>query len=205
MTASEAQSLLIQTAHQLGARGWLRATSGNLSVRIADNPLTLAITRSGSDKQSLQEDDVIGISQKAVVWGNGRPSAETGIHEAIYARSEAGAVLHVHTVFNNLASTGAAGGHLRLMGSEMLKALGYWAEDAYCDLPVIPNYADLDRLTGAALAAIDPTVPGVLIQGHGVYAFGDDIKSAVRHLEALEFLFEWLYYQHLGSRTRIAL
>ncbi len=205
MTASEAQSLLIQTANQLGTRGWLRATSGNLSVRIADNPLTMAITRSGSDKQSLQVDDVIGISQKHVIWGNGRPSAETGIHEAIYTRTESGAVLHVHTVFNNLASIGPQGGHLRLTGSEMLKALGYWGEDAVCDLPVIPNYADLDRLSATALAAIDPSVPGLLIQGHGVYAFGDDIQTAVRHLEALEFLFEWLYYQQLGNPARLVL
>lgn len=205
MTASEAQSLLIETANQLGSRGWLRATSGNLSIRISDRPLTLAITRSGSDKQDLHADDVIGFSEKEVVWGTGRPSAETGIHEAIYTRTDAGAVLHVHTVFNNLVSTSAENGYLRLTGSEMLKALGYWAEDAFCDLPVIPNYADLDRLTEAALGAIDPQVPGLLIRGHGVYAFGNDLKSAVRHLEAFEFLFEWLYYQYLGSPTRLLL
>ncbi len=201
MTASEASSHLIQTGHRLGARGWLRATSGNLSLRVSDDPLTMAITRSGSDKQSLEAEDIIGVSRQKVIWGTGRPSAETGIHEAIYTRTSAGAVLHVHTVFNNLASSWADAGHLHLSGNEMLKALGFWDEDAACHLPVIPNYADLERLAETARAALDSTVPGLLIAGHGLYAFGNDLKNAVAHLEAFEFLFEWLYYQRLGGQV----
>lgn len=205
MTASEASSHLIAAGQRLGARGWLRATSGNLSVRISDGPLTMAITKSGSDKQSLEMGDIIGVSDKTVIWGNGRPSAETGIHEAIYTRTPAGAVLHVHTVFNNVAASWADGGSLRLAGNEMLKALGFWDEDASCNLPVIPNHADLERLAQAALAALDSAVPGLLISGHGLYAFGPDLRSAVAHLEAFEFLFEWLYYRRLSDPVGVTL
>ncbi|MHB1956531.1 MAG: methylthioribulose 1-phosphate dehydratase [Sulfobacillus sp.] len=201
MTFVKAQQALIDSGHRLGARGWLRATSGNLSVKIDNDPLTLAITCSGTDKQQLDASQIIGVSSSHVIWGEGRPSAETGIHQAIYKRTSATAVLHVHTVYNNLVSQWADSQWLRLRGNEMLKALGLWQEDAVLALPVLPNHADLNRLADEVYRVLDPAIPGILIRGHGIYAFGVTLEQATTHLEAFEYLFEWFYYQQLAHLT----
>ena len=59
-------------------------------------------------------------------------------------------------------------------------------------MPVIDNTQDYGRLATAvsgALAAY-PECHGLLLRGHGLYAWGADLAEARRHVEALEFLFE---------------
>lgn len=195
MTAQEALWTLSQLKSTLAQRGWLRATSGNLSVLLEDG--RIAITASGTNKQENHPDDVLFIRPdgRKADQSPGRPSAETGVHLAIYRATQARAVIHVHTVFNN--SVGLSDDVLTVTDHEMLKALGHWEEGARVAIPVIPNYADLTRLAEEVGRRLDPTVPGVLIRRHGVYAWGEDAGAAERHLEAWEFLFEWSFYQSL--------
>lgn len=195
MTAQEALVTLSQLKSTLAQRGWLRATSGNLSLLLEDG--RIAITASGTNKQENHPDDVLFVRPdgRKADQSPGRPSAETGVHLAIYRVTKARAVIHVHTIFNN--SVGLQQDALEVTDHEMLKALGHWEESARVSIPVIPNYADLTRLAEEAGQRLDPSVPGILIRRHGVYAWGDDSPAALRHLEALEFLFEWSYYQAL--------
>lgn len=181
---------------RLAAAGWLRATSGNVSVRLSDD--SLVITASGSDKQVAHDDDLLWLAATGRIRsGTGRPSAETAIHQAVYgAVPEAGAVVHVHTVFNNLA--GQHDDRVIVTDHEMLKALGHWDEGGTVSLPVLPNLADLDRLADLVTRQLDPTVPGILLRRHGLYAWGQDAAAVLRHVEAWEFLFEWIYYRDLA-------
>jgi methylthioribulose-1-phosphate dehydratase len=197
MSYEEALHTLASLKEVLGARGWLRATSGNLSLRIG--PDAVAITASGTDKQRVRPHDVllVDLAGRKIDESPARPSAETGLHLAVYQRTDAGAVLHVHTVFNN--SVGHHEDSLAIRDHEMLKALGHWNEDAEVSVPVLRNWADLQRLSQEAYDRIDPAVPGFLVRRHGVYAWGADADAALHHLEALEFLFEWIYYQELRS------
>ncbi len=191
MTRVEACHDLIHAASRLARQGLFRATSGNLSLRLQSHPLTLALTRSGSDKAQLKADDIIGWCDQQVIWGEGRPSAETGVHQAIYQKTDAGAVLHVHSVANNAICDRIKTSFLCLSDNEMIKALGFWDEGAQLRLPFIENPTDLNRLAAAAMIAVVPEVPGLLIRNHGLYAFGPTLSDAIRHLEAFEFLFEW--------------
>lgn len=196
---AQAQEALLGTAHVFAQRGWLRATSGNLSVLDEDTGL-LCITRSGVDKQHLLPDDIIGLSADGtVVAGQGTPSFETAIHQTIYRLTQARAIFHVHTVYNNLAARYSTGTGIILTGHEMLKALGHWGEGARITIPVVPNYADIGRAALAVEQVLNPAVPGVLLARHGIYAFGDSVARAARHLEAFEFLFEWLYLDRLAE------
>lgn len=196
---------LTAAAQTLAVRGWLRATSGNLSMRDATSDI-IYITRSGVDKQCLTPSDLIGItSAGSVIAGEGKPSFETAVHQAIYRLTPAGAVLHVHTVHNNLASRFASPRGLTLTGSEMLKALGHWAEGAHIVLPVVPNYADIERLATAVGEVLNPDIPGILVNRHGIYAFGNTLPDAVHHLEAWEFLFEWLCLERAAQASDYAL
>jgi len=59
-------------------------------------------------------------------------------------------------------------------------------------IPVFPNDQNIARLAGQVGEYLlqHPAVPGYLIAGHGLYTWGASISSALRHLEAFEFLFE---------------
>ncbi|MBX6396336.1 MAG: methylthioribulose 1-phosphate dehydratase, partial [Alicyclobacillaceae bacterium] len=190
---------LVRLCDQFGRRGWLPATSGNLSMLVERDPLAFGITASGRDKQALTPDDIVFVD------GDGRalpgqpglkPSAETKVHARLYARTGAGCIVHVHTVFNNLASRiGFAAGGVELADLELIKGLDIWEEGARIRVPVVENYADLDRLAEAVADAVaDPRVPGVLVREHGIYAWGRTPDEAKRHLEAFEFLFEYTFY-----------
>ena len=195
---------LIRVSKELAERGWLRATSGNLSIRDTQTG-TVYITRSGADKQRLQSDDVLTLSAHGeIVQGSGRPSFETAIHQAIYRSVDAGAVFHVHTVYNNLVSRHTVDGGIEFHDHEMLKALGHWDEGARITLPVVPNYADIDRLAEAVAKVVSPSVPAVLLARHGIYAFGETADAALRHLEAFEFLFEWLALDRISGAAAVS-
>lgn len=199
LTQSHAIQSLIEISRELSQRGWLRATSGNLSVR--DHASSqIFITRSGADKQRLTADDILTLhADGSVLEGLGKPSFETAVHRALYGHTQAGAVFHVHTVYNNVASRYAVANGIEFHDHEMLKALGHWEEGARITLPVVPNFADIAQLADAVNHAVDPAVPAVLLKRHGLYAFGHDTGAALRHLEAFEFLFEWLCLERLSD------
>lgn len=194
-TFDQAVAELRQLGEDFGRNGWLPATSGNLSIRLSDDPTTFAITRSGADKRNLQPEDVleVDLTGKLLTDTPYRPSAETTVHTALYGSDlGCGCILHVHTMFNNLASQRHfPQGHVTLVDHELLKALGHWNEGARIAVPIVGNFADLHRLGEAVLEAAKPGVPGVLVRNHGIYAWGEDVFAARRHLEAFEFLFEY--------------
>lgn len=190
----QAAEQLRQLGQDLGYHGWLPATSGNLSIRLTDNPTTFAITRSGGDKRHLVDADLLRVDLNGHVLDETsyQPSAETAVHIELYRTIPCGCILHVHTMFNNLASQMYfAQGHVSLVDHELLKALGHWTEGARITVPIVGNFADLQQLAQAVRDAAKPEVPGVLVRNHGIYAWGETSFEARRHLEALEFLFEY--------------
>jgi methylthioribulose-1-phosphate dehydratase len=56
------------------------------------------------------------------------------------------------------------------------------------NLPVVGNSQDMEELSRWVTAARIPSVPAVLVRGHGVYAWGMSVREAGRHLETVEFL-----------------
>ncbi|SEN76761.1 methylthioribulose 1-phosphate dehydratase [Lihuaxuella thermophila] len=179
-------------------RGWFPATSGNLSVRVKveeGQPALIAVTASGKDKSIHTPEDflLVDLEGKPAFPTRQRPSAETLIHTAIYQKiNDCRAIFHVHTVANNLISELYGDqGEVSFTGHEIIKALNFWEEGAVIQLPIVPNYAHIPALAEAVGEVLDPRVPGVLIRNHGIYAWGDSIFAAKRHLEAFEFLFEY--------------
>jgi methylthioribulose-1-phosphate dehydratase len=193
------QDALIQTlrddAHALAQLGWLLATSGNLSARLSDS--TFLITASGKHKGALTADDflVCDLDGQPTHPTPHKPSAETALHCAIYARiPEARAVYHVHDPFAALVSQrDVAAGATAWRDVEMVKALGFWEQDAQVLLPILPNPAHIPALAQHVVDYLDHRrapdhAPGVNILRHGVYAWGDTPFAARRHVEALGYL-----------------
>ncbi len=176
-------------------KGWFPATSGNLSYKLHENPLMFAITSSGKDKGTVTHEDVIFVDENAkpVEKTKMKPSAETKIHSQIYQRTDAGCVIHIHTVNNNFISSLYFNDRkVKLKDMEMIKALDIWEENAEIEIPIVENYFDLDKLAEETGKALNLKVPGVLIKNHGIYSWGRNEFEAKRHIEAFEFMFEYM-------------
>lgn len=180
-------------------RNWFPGTSGNLSIRVGgfqEDQFHFAVTSSGKDKSANTPQDFLFVDQKgqACETTNLKPSAETLIHCEIYKLTGCGAVFHVHTVYNNLISEWLGqSGLVRAKGIELIKAFNIWDEDAEIAIPVLPNYADIPAIAHEVPGVLNPAIPGILLQNHGIYAWGKNASEAKKHLEAFEFIFEYLY------------
>jgi methylthioribulose-1-phosphate dehydratase len=186
---------LVATGRSFHARGWALATAGNLSTVLTRDPLVLAISRSGADKGSLREEDFLEVDEDGrALRDERRPSDETIVHLTVVRERGAGAVLHTHSVWSTLLSQAAAhAGGLALAGYEMLKALaGVRSHEHREWVPVLENTQDYARMARGVKDALgaNPGAHGLLLRGHGLYAWGRDLAEARRHVEALEFLFE---------------
>ena len=182
---------IITNVRELAHAGWTPATSSNFSRRLDDRHA--AITVSGRDKGRLTEADIMVVDFDGnAVGSEHRPSAETLLHTQLYKRFPGvGCVLHTHSKAQTVASRLYAGaGHVHLEGYELLKAFpGTSTHEAALDIPVLPNSQDMRTLAAQVDALLDrQPMWGYLIDGHGLYAWGQDMAEARRHLEAFEFL-----------------
>jgi methylthioribulose-1-phosphate dehydratase len=186
---------LREDARALASLGWLLATSGNLSARLS--PDTFLITASGRHKAALTEHDFIvcDLDGKPTHPTPHKPSAETSLHCAIYAHlPDAQAVYHVHDPYAALVSDrDQEAGQTVWQDIEMIKALGFWEQDAQTRLPILPNPAHIPALCAHVTDYLAhhrgaDHAPGVNILRHGVYAWGDSPFAARRHIEAIGYL-----------------
>ena len=203
---ASALSKAMASIHQ---RGWCDGTGGNFSCVLERDPLLLLMAPSGVDKGSVAPRDLIKVNGAGhVIDGKGKASAETALHVEIVNSCGAGAVLHTHSQAGTLLSqwaleqTGAeqpmAQGYLEFKGLEMLKGLdGIKTHACGVQLPVYANDQDLPALARRVKPLLPEAPHGVLIAGHGLYAWGRNLGSAMRHLEILEFLLEQRWRQLL--------
>ena len=191
----KAVNILNDIKVKLYQRGWFPATSGNLSYKVHDKPLYFAITSSGKDKGTVSHEDVIFVDKdaKPIEKTRLKPSAETKIHSKIYQKTDAGMIIHIHTVNNNFISEVYFDkGFVPIKNLEMIKALDIWKENAYIEIPIVENWFDLDKLAEETGKVINPDISGVLIRNHGIYCWGRNEFEAKRHIEAFEFMFEYM-------------
>ena len=207
-----AADTVIQVGLQAYQRGWLPATSGNLSVRAADG--TVAITRTSVDKGALRREDI--LRQPVGTPLVPQSSAEAALHMRLYADyADIGAVFHVHNlnavVHGRYVSEdapqnaqepltaerqrSAVHAEIVLEGWDLQKALhGVRSHASRVVLPVFDNTQDIAQLAEEAAARLALPVqgatlaPGYVLAGHGLYAWGRDAAQAWRHLEALDTL-----------------
>jgi methylthioribulose-1-phosphate dehydratase len=171
--------------------GWMRGTSGNLSVVLGRDPLRLAVTASGLDKGELTADDHVEIDEHGAPVNGGIPSAEAGLHARIAAVSGAGAVVHVHALAPVLAAERWPGG-VQLQDLEMLKGFGRLAHDDLVTIPVIQNGQDMRVLGDAFEHGYRADTPALIVARHGIYVWGKDLHQARHRLECLEWLLRFI-------------
>lgn len=192
-----AGTVLAREAARFAGFGWMRGTSGNLSVVVSREPLRLAVTASGLDKGELDPDDLVVVDGSGTPvpadQGPGaprKPSAEAGLHARVVALTGAGAVFHVHTLHAVQAARHWPKG-VELSDLEMLKGIGRSAHGDTVVIPVIENSQDMGELGDRLEAAMVPGVPAVLVASHGMYVWGEDPMQARHHTEIVQWLLEF--------------
>jgi methylthioribulose-1-phosphate dehydratase len=200
MTKTSLKQDLLAVIHWFHAKGWAPATSTNYSFR---NPKpgnnTYTISRSGVDKGLFQIADFMEVDAQGntlEAFKGIKPSAETLLHTMLYEKPEVQAILHTHSVVNTAYSWMHRDKKaVTLEGFELLKGIaGISTHETSIQLPIFENSQDMQALSAEIREGMAkfPGVPGFLLAGHGLYAWGSSIAEAKRHLEVFEFLMECL-------------
>ncbi len=187
---------IIALFHQ---RGWSPATSTNYSFR---NPVplekTYTISKSGIDKSKFTAQDLMLIDEfgKPLPSYQGiKSSAETLLHTIVYDLSpDTQAILHTHspvsTVFSMLHKHEKT---VKITDLEVLKAIrGIQSHEEVFELPIFANSQDIATLSKeiGEYYTKNPKMVAFLLVGHGIYAWGNSMAEAKRHIEALDFLMD---------------
>lgn len=198
MNFDESAKHLSECGAEFYRRGWVLGTAGNFSALLSRDPMNICITASGNEKGGLNGTHFLEVNADGQkTSGEGKPSAETLLHLAIYRlRPEAGSILHTHSVWGTILSdVHFENGAIEIEGYEMLKGLaGVPTHEHKERLPIVENSQDYIALSHVIENVLNenPDCHGVYLRRHGLYTWGKDITEAKRHIEIYEFLFEVL-------------
>ncbi len=182
---------LLRLFYQLG---WCTGTGGGLSSKVGDGYL---MAPSGVAKERVRPDELFELDAAFEVTNlerlrNKKISECQPLFRAIYERTDAGCVIHTHSV-ELVAALARNGDRPRIgwEGLEMVKGIrGARYPDRH-ELPVIPNTPREAQLTGSLIAALEELpahAHAVCVRGHGAYIWGPDVMAAKRHAEVYEWL-----------------
>lgn len=172
--------------------GLVELTWGNASA-VDREAGVLAIKPSGIDYDVLAPEDVVVVSLETgeVVEGELDPSSDTPTHRALsQAFPSLGGVVHTHSHY--AVSWAQAERAIPCLGTTH-------ADHFYGPIPVTRRMTkaevqgEYERNTGAVIverfreADVNPAeVPGVLVAGHGPFAWGEEVEDAVENAIVLE-------------------
>jgi len=183
----------------LNSSGHSPATSTNYSFR--DEEGKCWVTRSGIDKSFINPTDFIEIDREGKVlppYEHMTPSAETGIHCALYELfPNTQVVLHSHELYAVVLTQNLSEVHFE--GYELQKAFpGVDTHQDKLTIPVIANSQDMKAIRNELVARKKALKYQVfMIEKHGFYTWAETLFEAKRTLEAFSYLCraEWLIKQ----------
>jgi L-ribulose-5-phosphate 4-epimerase len=170
---------VVETAQCLVEKGYLMATGGNLSIRIAGQN-AFAVTPSNYDYGKMTPDDVCILDfDLNVIEGVLKPSVESALHAGIYeTRADVQAVVHTHQVYaSTLALINAP---IPALFDEQVRFLGRSVEI----IPYAPSGTGF--LKNAIVKHIKNHNNAYILQNHGALCFGHDVERAAHNVEILE-------------------
>jgi L-fuculose-phosphate aldolase len=179
MSDQDLRRQMADYARRLHARGWVANHDGNISARLPGG--RFLCTPTATSKAEVTADGLVVVDEAgAKVGGKGRPFSEIGLHLAVYrSRPDVQAVIHAHPV----TATGFAVAGCALdvpFIAEAVVSVGP-------GIPLVPVAAP-GPAAAQALAPFAGTYDVVLLGGHGVMAWGDDIEQAYLRVELCEHL-----------------
>jgi ribulose-5-phosphate 4-epimerase/fuculose-1-phosphate aldolase len=180
VTEDAIRALLAELGASLFARGYSVGSAGNISVRLADGYL---ITPTNSCLGRLDPARIARLDPDFRHIAGDPPSKEVFMHRAFYAaRSDAGAVVHLHSTWATavacLADMDTA--------HPILPLTPYFVMRVGRALPVVPYYRPGDPAMEPAIREAAAGARAVLLANHGPVICGKTLTDAVYAAEELE-------------------
>ena len=171
---------------------------GNVSIRI--NRDHFVIKPSGINMSNVNKSDipVININNGKKIKGNLKPSSDTLTHLEIYKKYEkVKSISHTHSTYATVWAQ--SGKPIPLIGTTHAD---FWKNEVPLVKFIKKKYLEknyerytgkliIDNLKKKKLTAY--TCPGVIVSGHGPFAWGTEHESSVLNSEILEFVAKTTY------------
>lgn len=171
---------MLHYSHLIYEKGWVANHEGNLSARLG--PDRFLITPTSFSKADITERDLLIVDAGGNrLRGFRNRFSEFALHSAVFERRpDVNAVVHAHPP-NATAFSVVGRGLERPIIAESVVSLG----------PVVPLVPFALPGTPASIAGLTELVDVfdvVILQNHGVFAFGTDLEQAFLRLEYCEHL-----------------
>lgn len=176
--------------------GLVLFTWGNVSAIDRESGL-IVIKPSGVPYGAMTAEDMVVVDLDGkTAEGKYRPSSDTPTHIELYKAFDTGAVVHTHSKWATVWSQ--AGTAVPALGTTH-------ADNFYGSVPVTrplteqETEGEYEKETGKVIIErfknIDAkSIPGVLVNNHGPFAWGDTPAKAVENAAVLEYVCEMAYY-----------
>jgi len=176
----------------LARRGLVVQTFGNASG-ISDDRKHVVIKPSGVAYDAIEPERmlVVDVNTARVVEGELNPSSDTPTHCVLYLRFPGvGGVVHTHSPYATAWAQAAR--EIPVLGTTHAD---YFHGPVPCTRMIRPDEVkeeyegNTGRLIAERLHGVNPfDFPGVLVAGHGPFAWGHSVEDAVDAAAALEYL-----------------
>ena len=180
MEAYEApRKSVVDTCQTLLKRGYLKATEGNVSLRIHKEQ-AFAITPSSFDYTILQLQDICVLNfQLDQIEGTRKPSIESAMHAAVYqTRPDVQVIIHTHQPY--ASALGIMQKPIPHLFDEQVRFLGRSVEI----IPYAPSGTPF--LKKNVRRKVVNGNNAFILQNHGVLVFGGNKAQAIHNMALLE-------------------
>lgn len=181
----DARSAVAAASRRLAREGLLIGTAGNVSLLVGEH---VAVTATGADLSTVTPAEVSVVDRSGrVVLGDLEPTSEIDLHLGVYARHDAGSVVHTHAPMATALSCVLE--ELPCIHYQQLLLGGAVRVAPYATFGTSELAASVvEALTGRQAA---------LMANHGSVATGASLEKAVENALLLEWLCE--VYRHASA------
>jgi L-fuculose-phosphate aldolase len=187
-------ALLVTICHRVEEKGFVSATDGNVSARLANG--NILATPSSLNKGHVSVADLVELTAAGeIVSGSKKVSTEIDMHRYIYQnRHDVGAVVHCHPPY----ATGFAAARLPLtecIFPEVIVGFGSVPLADYAT-PSTPEVAQ-------SIAPFVDKADAILLANHGVVTYGKDLWDAYFKMEKVEHTAHILFVARMLGGEKI--
>ena len=176
---SDEREQVVNTCLTLLERGYLKATEGNISVRVKEEN-AFVITPSNYDYAKMTVEDICVLDYKRnVLAGAMKPSIESGMHAEVYmARPDVQSIIHTHQPYASALALIKM--PIPALFDEQVRFLGRSVDI----VPYAPSGTQF--LSSKVRKAIKSGNNAFILQNHGVLVLGGDTEKAIHNMALLE-------------------
>ncbi len=176
MDEQSARKLIVEIGKLMYDKGYVTSSDGNISCRLGEN-LILA-TPTQVSKGRMTEEMMALVDLEGNALNDKKMSSEIKMHLLVYnMRSDVGAVCHAHTPHGTAFAAAGLAIDAPIL-SEVILTLGCVPLTAY-------GTPSTTELTDALVPYVEHH-NALLLENHGVVAYGKDLWQAFDRLETLE-------------------